>query len=234
MAGSNPTVIPSILSSEPYAQPPQAHPLGLPLRTHPPKAPHQSSKTTTKQVRLLSPERESAAGRAQVTSILLSPDGSTVAAGYSSGLVLLFSLKTGATAVTLHGHRSAVTAARYHASGALLASGSADTDIVVWDAVAESGLYRLRGHRDGVTDVVFLGGGGGVVSGGCRLRNGLASCSKDTLVKLWDLDTQSCVQTVVGHRGEVRRKLYPRTRFVFVYKGFRFVNDVGRLSRETD
>ncbi|CAM9454408.1 unnamed protein product [Scytosiphon promiscuus] len=140
-------------------------------------------------VRLLSPEPESAASKAQVTNLLLSPDGDTVAAGYSSGLVLLFSLKTGATAVTLHGHRSAVTAGRYHPSGALLASGSADTDIVVWDAVAETGLYRLRGHRDGVTDVV--------------LRNGLASCSKDTLVKLWDLDTQSCVQTVVGHRGEV-------------------------------
>lgn len=151
----------------------------------------------------MSPEAESAASKAQVTNLLLSPDGDTVAAGYSSGLVLLFSLKTGATAVTLHGHRSAVTAGRYHPSGALLASGSADTDIVVWDAVAETGLYRLRGHRDGVTDVVFLGGGAGAGSG-VRLRNGLASCSKDTLVKLWDLDTQSCVQTVVGHRGEVR------------------------------
>ncbi|CAN0035523.1 unnamed protein product, partial [Laminaria digitata] len=126
----------------------------------------------------------------QVTNLLLSPDGKTVAAGYSSGLVLLFSLHTGATAVTLHGHRSAVTAARYHSSGALLASGSADTDIVVWDTVAESGLYRLRGHRDGITDVAFLEGGEGVLG-------------KDTLVKLWDLDTQSCVQTVVGHRGEV-------------------------------
>lgn len=154
----------------------------------------------------MSPEAESAASKAQVTNLLLSPDGNTVAAGYSSGLVLLFSLKTGATAVTLHGHRSAVTAGRFHSSGALLASGSADTDIVVWDAVAESGLYRLRGHRDGVTDVVFLEGQGGG-GGGCKLRNGLASCSKDTLVKLWDLDTQSCVQTVVGHRGEVRRRV---------------------------
>lgn len=163
-------------------------------------------------MRLLSPEAESAASKAQVTTLLLSPDGDTVAAGYSSGLVLLFSLKTGATAVTLHGHRSAVTAGRYHSSGALLASGSADTDIVVWDTVAESGLYRLRGHRDGVTDVVFLegwgeagrGSGAGAGAGVSGLRNGLASCSKDTLVKLWDLDTQSCVQTVVGHRGEVR------------------------------
>lgn len=150
-------------------------------------------------MRLLSPEAESAASKAQVTNLLLSSDGNTVAAGYSSGVLLLFSLKTGATAVTLHGHRSAVTAGRFHSSGALLASGSADTDIVVWDTVSESGLYRLRGHRDGVTDVVFLEG----VEGGSGLRNGLASCSKDTLVKLWDLDTQSCVQTVVGHRGEV-------------------------------
>lgn len=184
------------------------------------------------KVRLLSPEGDAtggggaaaaaAGGVGQVTNLLLSPDGKTVAAGYSSGLVVLFSLHTGATAVTLHGHRSAVTAARYHSSGALLASGSADTDIVVWDTVAESGLYRLRGHRDGVTDVAFLeggdgglgfaGGGAGTGSGGgTRLRNGLASCSKDTLVKLWDLDTQSCVQTVVGHRGEVRTRPPPPT-----------------------
>lgn len=144
------------------------------------------------------------ASKGQVTSLLLSPDGRAVSAGYSSGLVLLYSLETGATAVNLHGHRSAVTAARFHPSGALLASGSADTDIVVWDTVAESGLYRLRGHRDGVTDVVFLSvGTSDKETGSGRLPNGLASCSKDTLVKIWDLDTQSCVQTVVGHRGEV-------------------------------
>lgn len=115
----------------------------------------------------------------------------------------MFHLQTGATTVSLHGHRSAVTAGRYHPSGALLASGSADTDIVIWDTVAESGLYRLKGHRDGVTDVAFLSAGSEGRGGWRRLPNGLASCSKDTLVKLWDLDTQSCVQTVVGHRGEV-------------------------------
>lgn len=171
--------------------------------------PHSSPKPLDK-VRLLSPEGESAS-KGQVTNLLLSPSGNTVAAGYSSGLLLLFSLDTGATSVTLHGHRSAVTAGRYHSSGALLASGSADTNIVVWDTVAESGLYRLKGHRDGVTDVVFLEGDGregsvAIEGEGARRRrrlpNGLASCSKDALVKIWDLDTQSCVQTIVGHRGE--------------------------------
>lgn len=164
---------------------------------------HGPSIPLVSQVRLLSPDGEPAS-KGQVTNLLLSPDGRTVAAGYSSGLLLLFSLSTGTTAINLHGHRSAVTAARYHPSGTLLASGSADTDVVVWDTVAESGLYRLRGHRDGVTDVVFLSlHVGSKETGLGRLPNGLASCSKDTLVKLWDLDTQSCIQTVVGHRGEV-------------------------------
>ena len=28
--------------------------------------------------------------------------------------------------------------------------------------------------------------------------------SKDTVTKLWDLDTQHCFQTLVGHRSEVK------------------------------
>ena len=35
-------------------------------------------------------------------------------------------------------------------AAALLASGSRDTDVVVWDVAAEAGLFRLRGHRDQV------------------------------------------------------------------------------------
>jgi WD40 repeat protein len=47
-------------------------------------------------------------------------------------------------------HRIAIFA------GTLLASGSADTDIIVWDMITESGLYRLKGHKDGVTGVRFI------------------------------------------------------------------------------
>ncbi len=31
----------------------------------------------------------------------------------------------------------------------------------------------------------------------------LVSSSKDTFLKVWDLQTQHCVQTVIGHRSEV-------------------------------
>ncbi|CAM9911372.1 unnamed protein product, partial [Phaeothamnion confervicola] len=141
-------------------------------------------------VRVLRPEGE-AATKGQVSHLNLSPDGKSVAAGYSTGTIRVFVLANGATAVTFNGHKAAVTAGRYSGSGDLLASGSADTDIVVWDTVAEAGLYRLRGHKDGVMDVAFLS----AVARG--LMHGLASCSKDTLVKIWDLDSQLCVQTII-------------------------------------
>jgi len=51
---------------------------------------------------------------------------------------------------------------------------------------------RLRGHRDQVTDAVFFAG-----------SKRLITSSKDTLLKVWDLDTQHCIQTCVGHRTEV-------------------------------
>lgn len=56
--------------------------------------------------------------------------------------------------MTLSGHSGAVTALGFSSSGGLLASGSADTSLIVWDVVGEAGLVRLKGHRDAVTDLV--------------------------------------------------------------------------------
>lgn len=107
--------------------------------------------------------------------------------------IRLWDLGSGECSATFSGHRKEVSALRFSRSGALLASGSKDTDVVVWDVAGEAGLYRLRGHRGQVTDVVFVEGRGG---SGRRL----VSASKDEHVKVWDLDTQHCCQTVVGHR----------------------------------
>ncbi|KAF0691804.1 Aste57867_17075 [Aphanomyces stellatus] len=145
---------------------------------------------TGAQVRTLKGESESdTAG--QVTALCLSPDGLYVAAGYSSGIVRIFKLSNGNVEVTLDGHKNSVESLVYGDNGALLASGSRDTDIIVWDVVSQSGLYRLRGHKDAVTALTFLA------------KNKLVSTSKDTLMKVWDLDTQHCVQTCVGHRNEI-------------------------------
>ncbi|XP_039024825.1 WD repeat-containing protein 3-like [Hibiscus syriacus] len=76
--------------------------------------------------------------------------------------------------------------------GSLLASGSKDNDIILWDVVGETGLFRLRGHRDQITDLVFLDS-----------DKKLVTSSKDKFLRVWDLETQHCMQIVSGHHSEI-------------------------------
>ena len=117
-----------------------------------------------------------------------------MAAGYSDGAVRVWDSGSGKLEATFHGHRKAVTVLKFNADGSQLLSGGRDTDLVVWDIVGEEGLCRLRGHKDAVTDALFLERGA---------RNYVLSGSKDTLGKVWTLDTHHCVQTLVGHRGAI-------------------------------
>lgn len=43
-----------------------------------------------------------------------------------------------------------MTALRFNKLGSMIASGSKDNDVILWDVVGETSLFRLRGHRDQV------------------------------------------------------------------------------------
>ncbi|KAL5981824.1 Dip2/Utp12 protein [Asimina triloba] len=134
--------------------------------------------------RTLSPSASSRRGPSlAVTSIAASPSSSSSVKNPSP-------FRTCET--TLNGHKGAVTALCYNKAGSMLASGSKDNDIILWDVVGESGLFRLRGHRDQVTDLVFIDSG-----------KKLVSCSKDKFVRVWDIDTQHCMQIISGHHSEI-------------------------------
>jgi U3 small nucleolar RNA-associated protein 12 len=141
-------------------------------------------------------------------------------------MVRVFDYTKMSVSVVLNGHKKAVSSLQFSADGLRLASGSRDTEVILWDLVAEAGVCRLRGHRDEVTDVAFLeveeaaaageaaagegGKEGSTAAGeasssqprGVR-RSYLVSASKDTLIKVWSLDTFACVQTIAGMRSEV-------------------------------
>jgi len=133
-----------------------------------------------------------------------------VAAGYADGTVRVFDYGKAVCVMVLNGHRKAVSSLTFSPDGLMLVSGSRDTDVILWDIVAELGLARLRGHRDEVTGVAFVspdipagpgsegGAGGGAASRGALL----VTCSKDTTVRVWDLATYTCLQSVVGARVE--------------------------------
>ncbi|KAF9247204.1 WD-repeat-containing protein [Melanogaster broomeanus] len=141
--------------------------------------------------------------RAEVTCIQRSHQGNIFAVGYADGSVRLWDSATGSVHATFNGHKKAVTALAFDSQDTKLASGSQDTDLIIWDIVAEAGLYRLRGHRDQITAIRFLAPPELPSTSTASSTHFLLSTSKDTLMKLWDLSTQHCMQTVVAHRSEV-------------------------------
>lgn len=80
--------------------------------------------------------------RAEVTCILRSPQNDLFAVGYADGSIRLWSASAESVLTTFNGHKKAVTALAFDERGTRLASGSQDTDLIVWDVVAEAGLFR--------------------------------------------------------------------------------------------
>ncbi len=80
--------------------------------------------------------------RAEVTCLLRSPQKDQFAVGYADGSIRLWSSSAGSSIVTFNGHKKAVTALAFDERGTKLASGSQDTDLIVWDVLGETGLYR--------------------------------------------------------------------------------------------
>jgi len=126
--------------------------------------------------------------------------------GYSDGTLRLWNYEEAVVLQTLQGHRSNISCVAFDRSGHLLASGSSDTDIVLWDVISESGVARLRGHVDQVTAVVFWDGhhtrdDTGKEALGPPVR--LISASKDRFVRIWSIELQICLQTIAEHQVEI-------------------------------
>lgn len=80
--------------------------------------------------------------RAEVTCIERSPQEDIFAVGYADGSIRLWNASSGTVISTLNGHKKAVMALAFDTAGARLASGSQDTDLIIWDVFGEAGLYR--------------------------------------------------------------------------------------------
>jgi U3 small nucleolar RNA-associated protein 12 len=130
----------------------------------------------------------------------------TFAVSYADGSIRLWSWDPetpgveAAEVVTFNGHKKGISTLAWDADGGRLASGGSEGEVVVWDRVAEVGLFRLRGHRGPVTSIHFIPH---PTLSATQHAGYLVTTSRDTYLKLWDLSTQHCVQTVVVGRSEV-------------------------------
>ncbi|MBW4621038.1 MAG: pentapeptide repeat-containing protein [Cyanosarcina radialis HA8281-LM2] len=148
---------------------------------------------------------------AWTSSIAFSPDGRTIASASVDGTVKLWDVRTANCLQTLKGHDRWVRTVAFspfaqrsrrefppappllRGVGGIVASGSDDNAIKLWDAATGECLQTLTGHADRVRSVAFSSNG-----------QILASGSDDRTVKLWDVDTGQCRQTLKGHLSQVR------------------------------
>ncbi|KAL2264404.1 hypothetical protein VTK26DRAFT_4872 [Humicola hyalothermophila] len=86
----------------------------------------------------------------------------------------------------LLGHHNYVYCLAFSPKGNILASGSYDEAVFLWDVRAGRLMRSLPAHSDPVSGVDF-----------CRDGTLVASCSTDGLIRIWDTSTGQCLRTLV-------------------------------------
>jgi telomerase protein component 1 len=86
-------------------------------------------------------------------------------------------------------HEKAILCSAFSPDGNLLATGSEDSTIKIWDTTTWSHLYSLTGHGRSVNSVNFSKDG-----------KHLVSASDDRSAIVWDLATQQIHRKLAGHR----------------------------------
>ncbi|MGD2182972.1 hypothetical protein [Lusitaniella coriacea] len=143
---------------------------------------------------LATPEGESADGQFQdkssaynaahgIHTLAISADGKILARDSSSYEIALQEVGSGKELGVLEGHSDYVDALAFHPKTPLLASGSADGTIKLWDVETKEVRKTLRGHRA----VILAFSPDGTT---------LASGSPDATIKFWDVETGIEKQTL--------------------------------------
>ncbi|CAI7722407.1 U3 small nucleolar RNA-associated protein 12, putative [Plasmodium vivax] len=150
-----------------------------------------------------------------VTQICINPKNKNmIAVGYVNGCIKVFDVELNKVCSTFSGHTAAISKLKFNEDGNYLCSCGKDTNVIMWDVVNDQGLFKLEGHTNIVNDVEFLKRKNNFVNNLVNNfvnNNLLISASKDCLIKVWDLNIQLCVQTVVDCEEEVTSILINET-----------------------
>jgi WD40 repeat protein/tRNA A-37 threonylcarbamoyl transferase component Bud32 len=123
---------------------------------------------------------------------IVSPNGVSISVPVNSAMITPTLPKTWQCVQTLTGHTSEITSVALSPQAFLLASGSLDGTVKIWNLGTSKLLRTLRGHYNSVSSVAISPDG-----------YLLASASWDRTVKIWHLGNGKLLYTLRGHQGYV-------------------------------
>jgi WD40 repeat protein len=131
------------------------------------------------------------------TTLLFSPDGSTLASGHDDGTVRLWNARTLEPLGQFDGHGKEISALCFRFDGLMLASASEDRTIRVWDVPAKRCLYALSGHTDRIPSLAWHPNGELLVSAGW-----------DTTARVWQPPASEPLMLLNSHSEQVHGVLF--------------------------
>ncbi len=129
----------------------------------------------------------------EVFSVAFSPSGTTVAAGLGNGVIRIWTVGAGAAAYTdFVGHEKAVTTLSYSSDWSMLASGSKDKTIRLWQVSSASTIRSIPSDGGEVLSVAYSPDGQTIAAG----------LNDDTL-RFWRAGDGTLLRTITDHRDDV-------------------------------
>lgn len=123
-----------------------------------------------------------------IVCVAFNPSGEYIAAGTSSGDILLWELKTRQLVLTFRGHTDWVRTLCFSENGLELFSASDDQTVRMWNSKTGYPLRLFPGHVGRVFAVAVDSEKQIMVSGG-----------EDTFIRVWDIPTGNCIKEFKGH-----------------------------------
>ncbi|KAK9467637.1 quinon protein alcohol dehydrogenase-like superfamily [Lipomyces arxii] len=132
-----------------------------------------------------------------ILSMAFSPKTSTrLITGSGDGTARVWDSETGTPVAAMKGHDKWVLCVAWSPDGELMATGSMDCSVRIWDIKTGKQIGQpMRGHSKWITSLSFEPLHLLDESQGLRL----VSSSKDATLKVWDVTSRTCIQTLSGH-----------------------------------